>query len=194
MDIFDAIKNRRSIHHFIRDEISDEMVKTLLESAHWAPTAGNLQPCRFIVVKKTETIEKLISTAYPGYSLNFLREASVVIIVCADESVYDKKSEMYKDRGPSLFCLQDTAAAIENILLTAVALGLGACWVGAYYEEAVKQHLNIPEGVRPVALVPIGRTRSKSKPPPKRALEELISYETYKTKKTGVSKSSRKTL
>jgi nitroreductase len=179
MDVLGAIRNRRSIHHFIREELSDEEVMTLLEAARWAPTAGNLQPWRFIVVRKAETVEALISAAYPGYSLNFLRNASVVIVVCADERVYHKRSKMYQDRGPDLFCLQDTAAAIENLLLAAVALGLGACWVGAYYEEPVRQHLNLPGSVRPVALVPVGRTRSNPKPPPKRALEELIHYETY---------------
>lgn len=179
MDVLDAIRNRRSIHNFIQDELSAEEVNTLLEAARWAPTAGNLQPWRFVVVRQAETIEALICTAYPGYSLNFLRQAPVILIVCADESVYRKSSVMYQEKGPNLFCLQDTAAAIENLLLAAVTLGLGACWVGAFHEEPVKEILKLPEGVRPVALVPVGRMKSNPKAPPKRDLKELIHYETY---------------
>lgn len=179
MDVLDAIRNRRSIHHFIQDELSDEEVNILLEAARWAPTAGNLQPWRFVVVRQAKTIEALICTAYPGYSLNFLKKASVILIVCADESVYRKRSEMYQEKGLNLFCLQDTAAAIENLLLAAVTLGLGACWVGAYHEELVKEILKLPKEVRPVALVPVGRMKSNPKVPPKRALKELIHYETY---------------
>ena len=59
-------------------------------------------------------------------------------------------------RGKSLFCLQDTAAAIQNILLTAYSLGLGSCWIGAFKEDEIRQIINAPKEMRPVALIPIG--------------------------------------
>ncbi|HDO41379.1 MAG TPA: nitroreductase family protein, partial [Candidatus Bathyarchaeota archaeon] len=106
-----------------------------------------------------------------------IEEAPVVIVVCADES---RSSWAYGSRGASLYCIQDTAAATENMLLAACALGLGACWVGAFREDEVKRILKVPGGLRPVAIVPIGYPAERPNPPPKRPLEEVVHYESFK--------------
>ena len=106
----------------------------------------------------------------------FIEEAPVVIVVCANET---RSSRRYGSRGVALYCLQDTAAAIQNMLLTACALDLGTCWVGAFREEDARRILNIPEGVRPVALIPVGHPRVSREARNKRTLSEIVHYETY---------------
>jgi len=173
VDLFEAVKLRRSVRAFTGEEVSNEAVEKLLEAARWAPSAGNIQPWIFVVVRKPEIKRKLAEAAL---NQHFIEEAPVVIVVCADEN---KSGRGYGSRGVNLYCIQDTAAATENMLLSACALGLGACWVGAFREDKVKAILNTPRGVRPVAIVPIGHPAEKPYPRYKRPLKEIVYRETF---------------
>ncbi|MBS7648207.1 MAG: nitroreductase family protein [Candidatus Bathyarchaeia archaeon] len=173
MDIFDLFKTRRSIRSFTTEDVSEEQVEKILEAARWAPSAGNIQPWEFIVIRNLETKRGIARAAL---NQTFIEEAPVVIVVCADEV---RSSRVYGSRGATLYCIQDTAAAIENILLAVCALGLGACWVGAFNEEEVRRIVRIPRGLRPVAIIPIGYPSEKPSPPRKRNLKEIVHYETF---------------
>jgi nitroreductase len=105
-----------------------------------------------------------------------MEKASVVIIVCADEN---RSSQCYGTRGESLYCIQDTAAALQNIHLTAYSLGLGTCWIGAFNEEEARRILKIPQGIRPVALVPVGYPAETPRPTSRRPLGQVVRYETF---------------
>lgn len=173
MDVFEAIKNRRSIRAFTDQPISEKQIHRLIDAARWAPSAGNIQPWEFIVVKNAETKRKLAEAALKQ---TFIKEAPVVIVVCANEV---RSGQGYGARGVNLYCLQDTAAATQNLLLAAHALGLAACWVGAFQEEEAKRILNTPKGIRPVAIVPVGHAAEKPRAPPKRSIREIVHYETF---------------
>jgi nitroreductase len=173
MDVFEAIKGRRSIRAFKDTEIPSETVDKLIEVAQWAPSAGNIQPWEFIVVREQETKHKLTEAAL---NQTFIEEAPVVIVVCANE---DRSAQGYGQRGKTLYCLQDTAAAIQNINLAAHALGLGTCWIGAFNEEEARQILKIPEGIRPIAIVPVGIPNESPPPRRKRLIDEIVHNETF---------------
>jgi nitroreductase len=173
LDIFDLFKSRRSIRSFTSEDISNEDLEKILEAARWAPSAGNIQPWEFIIVRKPETKREIAKAAL---NQMFIEEAPVVIVVCANEA---RSSWTYGSRGATLYCIQDTAAAIENILLAACALGLGTCWVGAFHEDEVRRILKIPKGLRPVAIIPIGHPAEKPSPPYKRTLREIMHYESF---------------
>ena len=173
MDILEIIKKRRSIRAFKNMDIPEEIVEKLIEAARWAPSAGNIQPWEFIIVRKPETKRKIAEAAL---NQTFIEEAPVIIVVCAD---YERSAMGYGSRGANLYCIQDTAAAIQNIHLTAVSLGLGTCWVGAFREEPVKKLLKIPNGVRPIAIIPVGYPAEQPKPRPRRPLNEIVHYETF---------------
>jgi len=173
LEVFEAIKTRRSIRAFTNQEVSEEEVRRLIEAARHAPSAGNIQPWEFIIVRDPQRKRMLAAAAL---NETFIEEAPVVIVVCADEIQSDGG---YGARGVTLYCLQDTAAATQNILLAACALGLGTCWVGAFYEEEVRKVLNVPRGVRPVAIVPVGHPAEKPGPRQKRPITEIIHYETF---------------
>jgi nitroreductase len=112
------------VRRYLRDPIPQETLEELLSAAISAPSAGNAQPWRFIVVRDQGLKGKLVEAAY---GQEFLAEAPVVVVVCAD---LERARRAYKERGEKLYCLQDTAAAVENLLLAATAKGLGTCWGG----------------------------------------------------------------
>ncbi len=173
MEIFEVIRKRRSIRAYTKEDVSEEEVKKLIDTARWAPSAGNIQPWEFIIVRNAETKRKLSVAALDQ---SFIEEAPVVIVVCADQK---RSAWGYGQRGATLYCLQDTAAATQNLLLATHALGLGACWIGAFREEGVRQALNLPIDVRPVAIVPVGHPAEKPMAPSRRPLSEIVHYEKF---------------
>lgn len=178
MELFEAIKGRRSIRSYTEEKVTDEEVNRILEAATWAPSACNKQSWRFVVVRKPETIEKLYKAAsFSTQHQIFVKKAKVVIVVCSDLEVY--KTFPHKKRALGLFTIQETAAATQNLLLAAHALGLGACWVSLFSDEQVKEALNFPKGMRPVVIIPLGRTKSKANSKPRKALKDIVNYETF---------------
>lgn len=158
---------------FTSQEVSDEDAELLVEAACWAPSAGNLQPWDFVIVRDPEIKRRLVRAAH-GQS--FIAEASVVFVVCA---VPRRSSSRYGGRGRGLYCLQDTAAAVQNLLLTAVANGLGSCWIGAFDEDMAAQAVGLPEGVRPVAIVPVGYPAESPYPRSRRRLSDVIHWDKW---------------
>ena len=146
-DFVKTLFARRSIRKYTDEPISDSEVRTLLESAMAAPSAANLKPWHFIVVRNRGTLD-LLADALPYGKMLF--EAPLCIAVCGDTAVSP-------DYWP-----QDCSAATENLLLTATALGLGAVWLGVYprdeREAAVRDILGIPDTVTPLNIVSLGRS------------------------------------
>jgi len=173
MDVLEAIKSRRSIRAFKSEDVPPEIVEKLIDAARWAPSAGNIQPWEFIIVRNPETKRRLVEAAL---GQTFIEEAPVVIVVCADEF---RSSQGYGARGRTLYCLQDTAAATQNIHLAAHSLGLSTCWVGAFNEEEARKTLKIPLGMRPVAIIPVGYPAEAPPPRSRRPISQIVHYETF---------------
>jgi nitroreductase len=172
MDFWELIRRRHSVRTYDPDaDVSPEQVTQILQAAIEAPSAGNCQPWHFIVVRDRALRRGLAQAAY---GQEFLAQAPVVIVVCCDPA---RSAERYGERGSSLYCLQDTAAASEHILLAATALGLGSCWVGAFDESAAAQVLSLPTHLRPVALISIGHVFAPSpRHTSRRPLAEVVEY------------------
>jgi len=168
MDVLEAIKGRRSVREFKPDPVKDEDLKRILEAGRWSPSAGNCQPSEFVVVKDP-TVKRRLATA--ALEETFISEAPVVIVVCAN---MPRTSWRYGRRGEELYCIQDTAAATQNMLLAAYSLGYGTCWVGAFDDDAVAEVIRVPPGVRPVAIIPLGRPAERPSPPSRRPLSEIV--------------------
>jgi nitroreductase len=174
MDVLEAIEGRRSIRVFKNRNVSAEIIKKLIDAAQWAPSAGNIQPWEFIVVRKPEIKRALAEAALDQ---TFIEEAPAVIVVCANEN---RSSQRYGVRGETLYCIQDTAAAIQNIHLAAYSLELGTCWIGAFSEEEAREILKIPYGVRPVAIVPVGYPAESPPPRSRRPISQIVHYEKFR--------------
>lgn len=145
--MMEAIFNRKSVRKYKDIGISDEIVETLLKAAMQAPSAGNEQPWEFIILRNKETMEKI--TAFHPYS-DMLLNTDVAIVICGDVS-----KEVFEG-----YWVQDCSAATENILIAAETMDLGAVWLGVYPMEdrvaALKELLQLPESVIPLAIVPVG--------------------------------------
>jgi nitroreductase len=172
MDFWQVIEERHSVRDFEAGrDVPPEIVQRILEVAIRAPSAGNCQPWQFVVVRSQRTKDLLAQAAYGQW---FVAEAPVVIVVCTDP---DRSAGRYGSRGVQLYCLQDTAAATEHILLAVTALGLGACWVGTFDERAAAKTLGLPTDFRPVAIVPIGYPAGRPYRTSRRSLNEVVTFD-----------------
>jgi nitroreductase len=173
MEIFETISQRRSIRRFKKEDIHESLILKIIQAGVWAPSAGNLQSWELVLVKNPQSREKLSEAAYMR---DFIAQAPMVMVPCVNLRVSDA---IYGNRGVELYSIQDVSCAVENMLLMAHALGLGACWVGAFDEQQVTDLLGTPSYVRPVALVPMGYPNEKPYPPPRRDLDDFLHYEIY---------------
>jgi nitroreductase len=146
MDVFEAIKIRRSVRSYLNRPVEEDKLKKILEAARLAPSASNRQEWRFVVVKDKSTRQELSKAAK---NQKFVQEAPVVIACCA------LTNNHIMTCGQLCYPI-DVAIAIDHMTLAAVELGLGTCWVGAFFEDQVKKILNIPQEIRVVELLALG--------------------------------------
>lgn len=149
MEFDRVVRLRRSVRSYSSRPVPEQYITQILDAADMAPSAGGLKARAFFIARSQQLRQWLARAALDQ---EFIAEAPVVLIFCAD---LDAISE-YGQRGQELYCIQDTSAAVQNALLKAVDLGLGACWVGAFEEEDVSRVCRLPRHLRPVALVSVG--------------------------------------
>ena len=164
MDIYEAIRKRKSIRSFLDRPVEEEKLERILEAARLAPSARNVQEWRFLVVTDPGPRRRLIPAAARQ---GFVGEAPVIIVGCAetDEHVMRCGEKSYPI---------DVAIAMEHIALAAAAEGLGTCWIGAFYQDQVKMTLNIPDEIKVVELMPLGYPADTAEAEKKRKPAEEI--------------------
>ena len=164
MNVFEAIQQRYSVRRYQDRPVEAEKLARILEAARLAPSAGNRQEWRFVVVTDEQLRHQLMAAAGDQ---GFVGQAPVVIAACAETD------ERLMGCGQLSYPI-DVAIALEHIALQAVEEGLGTCWVGAFDEAAVKQILDIPESIRVVELMPLGYPADQPKPKQRLALAEIV--------------------
>lgn len=170
--VMENLMTRTSIRAYQDRPVEDEKVEQLLRAAMAAPTAGNRQPWKFVVIKDKQTL-KAISGHFN--TMKMAEHAPLAIVVCGDmDNTYPADGRDY--------WVEDTSAATENLLLAAHALGLGAVWCGIYpLQERVaylKDLLSLPENIVPLNVVPVGYPAENPKPKDKWKPEN-IHYEKW---------------
>lgn len=175
MDVFEAIKKRRSIRGYQEKDISKEALEQILEAARQAPSASNRQEWRFIVVKEQSAKAELARAAK---NQKFLEKASVIIACCAQTDHHVMTC------GQACHPI-DIAIAIDHMTLAAVELGLGTCWIGAFHSDQVRKILNIPQDIPVIELLALG-IPEKTTPSPKNRLplKDIIFWEKWGQKQT----------
>jgi nitroreductase len=204
MDVREAIKKRRSIRRFKPDPIPEEKIRLLLESARLAPSGTNTQPWRFIIVKDNDTKMKLQEAAH---NQRHVKSAPVIIVCCADLKAFKEfpervdeliESGALPERTREVFipylrkgmdtvtkdalmvaAAANVAIAVEHIVLQAVEIGLGTCWVRWYEDDKVKEILDIPEHVEVMALLPVGVPDEEPSQRPRQELDKTVYGEKY---------------
>jgi SagB-type dehydrogenase family enzyme len=173
MEVFDAIRARRSIRKYKDKQVAWDNIVTIMQAGKYAPSAGNLQNWKFIVVKNDET-RKAIAKAC--LQQEWMEVAPVFIAVVAEP---EKAERYYGTRGARLYTIQGCAAAIQNMLLTAHSLGLGTCWIGAFDEDEIFRILNLPEEKSVQAVITIGYADETPQPPQKYRIEYMMFFEKW---------------
>ena len=171
--MIDIIKSRRSVRMYKKKPVSDDVIKKIMETVKYTPSAGNYQPWEMIVVRDEQTKRDIVNAAF---NQEWMIEAPVLIVACVNDRL---AGAVYGPRGKMLYGIQAVAGAIENILLTAESLGLGTCWVGAFSEVVVARLLHCPEYVRPAAIITLGYPDSKPQMPPRQDMSEYLHFEIY---------------
>ena len=172
MDVFEAIRLRRSVRSYKPDPVSQGIVQQMLEALRLAPSACNYQPWKFVVVTDAGVKEKLAAACH---GQRFIAEAPVAIVGCGFPG------RAYQGMGGSGSSVDvDLAIALDHLTLAAVEQGLGTCWIGAFSEAQVRRLLNVPPDVKVVAITPLGYPADAKAFHPaegkRKSLEEIISY------------------
>jgi nitroreductase len=171
LDVFEAIMSRRSIRSFTDEKVTMEEFRKILDAARLAPSGSNLQGWKFIVITD-QRILNLVRLFSPG----FLGNAPAAIVVCSDLDVYEKEGG---ELGKNYIRIADCAMAVENMLLAAHALGLGACVIKSFSRIALKEILELPERIEPEFIVILGHPKEQPKAPPKKSIEEIAYLNRY---------------
>jgi len=164
MNFEDVLLKRRSIRRYKDTPIPREKILKILEAARIAPSASNKQPWHFIVVENKETIKQLAKSEWAA-------KAPLMIVALADP-----------EASPN-WCSNDLGIAFEHIALAATNLGLGTCWMGQTgREDLIRKLLDIPEKLRPVAVMPIGEPDETPAPKERKSLDDIVSWEKFSPK------------
>jgi len=196
VELSDVIASRRSIRKFKQEDISADTVRLLLDAARLAPSGSNLQPARFIVAQSPAAKEAL--GKYTPYK--FIVKAAVIFVCCADLTTITTRErrvgELLKEgafegvdmdmNDPSAvspimdaeavraYLSMNVAIAIEHIVLKAVDLSLGSCWLGRFDRDKVKKFLSLDESIYPIVLLPVGYSDQSPKARPRFALDKYV--------------------
>jgi len=169
--LLEEILKRKSVRTYLNKEVKKEVLSEILEAGRLAPSACNIQPWKFVVVRNKKRREKL---SVACNNQEFVGDAPVIIAACII-------SEGYNMGGWYDSAVLDIGIAFDHMTLQAVSLGLGTCWIGAFNEESIKKLLGIPHNVRVAALLTLGYPKDisiikKSRKP----IEAIVSYEKYR--------------
>ena len=194
LTLWEAIQQRRSIRKYVSDDVSDEIIKRMLEAARLAPSGSNTQPWRFVVVRDAK-VRKELCQIRSGQK--FIKEAPVSIVCFADLNRYSKEArknkwneltewgiaetlsgqlaerEYWESRAALpiplreemlLNAVSNTFIAIEHLLLMATALGVGTCWLGAIDNDKLNRLFGLPDNIVSVAIITVGYPSDKIPP------------------------------
>ncbi|HLC61582.1 MAG TPA: nitroreductase family protein [Candidatus Nanoarchaeia archaeon] len=173
MDVFDCIRTRRSVRKYKDKQVPWDNIVEILQAAKFAPFAGNVFNCKFVVIKNEDKRKAIAETCAQQY---WMQDAPIHIVVVGEP---EKSERYYGARGGRLYTVQGAAAAMQNMLLTAHSLGLGACWVGAFDEEEIRRLCNLPEHVNVQGILTIGYADEVPEMPPKYRIEHTMFFEKW---------------
>jgi nitroreductase len=168
MEFFAVIHTRQSIRAFQDKPIDPAVIQQILDVINRAPSAGNLQSYEVYLVTDRAVIQSL---ARATNGQDFITQAPLALVFCAHPA---RAALRYRERGTSLYCIQDATIASAYAQLAVTALGLASVWVGAFNEEVVRRAINVGHDLRPVAFLPIGYAAEAPERRSRRELTDLV--------------------
>jgi nitroreductase len=169
MDYQKLIRTRRSIRGYRPDPVSEDILQKILDAARIAPTAANRQPFQLIVVADPSTRARLKEV----YDRDWFWTAPLIIVGCVEEAKAWQRADGFNAAEV------DLSIVMDHLILAATDEGLGTCWICHFDEPKLKQILGIPDGVRAIALTPLGYPAAEPRPFQRKPLEELVRRERW---------------
>lgn len=170
MDLLSIAKSRYSARNYKGKKVEQDKVDKILEAAHVAPTAANLQPVRLLVVQEKEGLEKIEKAAD-------IYHAPLAIIVCSDHSIAWKRPFDGKQTVDI-----DASILTDHMMLEAMELGLGSVWICYFKPDVIKNEFNLPDNLEPINILAIGYSDGQPANTERHTMErislsDLVSYE-----------------
>ena len=198
-DLFSIIKDRRSIRKYQNKPVPQALIEEVLVAAGWAPSAHNAQPWRFIILTEDTAKKELAEAMAEAWAADMAKDgvkieeevrkvrverfasAPVLILACSTMEGMNKQPDLERQMVERDLAMQSLGAAMQNLLLTACAKGLGACWFCApgFCKATVRAVLKIPENVEPQALIAMGYPAEKPSAPPRKVLGDYCFSNTW---------------
>ncbi len=170
-DFFETVRHRHSVRSYQSDlPVEKEKLNAIIETACSAPSAGDLQAYKIIIVSNSE---KRLALSTAAQDQSFISEAPICLIFCAEPN---RSAEKYGDRGRDLYAVQDTTIAAAYAQLAVVAAGMASTWVGYFDESKVKEIIDLEEGLNPIAMLVLGYPAELPEPTTRRRLDEIVSH------------------
>ena len=166
MNLYDVITTRRSVRSYKPDPVDEKTLDRILDAALEAPSAANRQPWYFVVIRD-EAVRRKLKEAY---SQEWFWSAPVIICACGMPNKAWKRSD-----GKNYVDV-DVAIAMDHLILAATAEGLGTCWIGAFRPDIVKEVLDLPDTIEPIAMTPLGYPADKPKPTERKPRKETVRF------------------
>jgi nitroreductase len=168
--LLDVIQGRRSVRSYKDQQVPESILMAILGAGQWAPSGSDVQSWRFVVIQEPQNLE-ILKALSPG----FPREAPVAITVCSDQQDMESIPEAIRPLEDA----ENVAMAVQNMLLVAHSLGLGACAVGSFSVRGIIELLELPDYIRPILLVSLGFPAGHSTPPKRKELSRIVFWERY---------------
>jgi nitroreductase len=168
-----VIRDRKDIRKFLEKGVEEKKIEQLLEMANQAPSAGNLQSLKAVIVSEKA---KRRAIAQAAYGQEFVGKAPVVFVICANKK---ESARRYGERGSGLYAVQDATIYATFLVLSAHELGLATCWVGAFDSAKVAEIIEADQGIEPVALITLGYADENPSKPMRKKPEDYVHREVF---------------
>lgn len=175
MTALEAIRARRTVRSYRPDPVPPELLREVIDAARWAPTSGNAQPWEFVRVVTPSVREKLVTATYGGFARTapaqaWIGEAPELLVACVNGL---RTAARYGEDGHG-WAKIDVAAAIQNLLIAATSLGLGAAWIGGFRPGDVEDALALDRDLRPLGMIVLGYARSTPAKPYRLPVDDIL--------------------
>ena len=168
MEFSSLLEKRKSIRKFKPKLIAESIEKEIISKVLLAPSAGNMQGFKIIAIRNSDIKKKLWEASYKQ---DPIVETSLVLVFLADQ---EQSAQRYRDRGRTLYSIQDATIATTYAHLITADLGLGSVWIGAFDTNKVQKILNLSDKEVPIAILPIGYPDEDPEARPRRSIEEIV--------------------
>ncbi len=172
MKLDECMNSRRSVRSYLDKKVSWDALYEILDAATKAPSSGNLQNWRFVVVTDEERKHEIAMSCLKQM---WMKTAPVIVVLCDER---ERVTNLYPKRG-QLYAIQNCALAAQNLMLKAEDLGLKTCWIGAFDDHAISRILHLPDNVFPEMIFTIGYSTDEGKPFERDSVDKVAFFEAY---------------